>query len=64
MAIAPKYDPYEDERVAPNLDAPNKKGKLALGGAEKLACRSINVMGYVLAVLGGTASVLSRMGKI
>ena len=41
-----------------------KKGKLALGGAEKLACRSINVMGYVLAVLGGTASVLSRMGKI
>ena len=30
VAIAPKYDPYEDERVAPNLDAPNKKGKLAL----------------------------------
>ena len=40
-----------------------KKGKLALGGAEKLACRSINVMGYVLAVLGGTASVLSRMAS-
>lgn len=41
-----------------------KKGKLKLGGAEKVACRSINVMGYVLAVLGGTASVLSRMGRI
>ena len=44
--------------------AADAKGVMALSPAEKLACRGVNLMGYVLAVLGGTASVLSRMGKI
>ena len=30
-----------------------KKGKMAMGGAEKLACRGVNVLGYALGVLGG-----------
>jgi sodium-coupled neutral amino acid transporter 11 len=41
-----------------------KKGKLALGRTEKVICRGINLAGYVIAALGGTACVLSRLGKI
>ena len=41
-----------------------KKGKMAMGGAEKLACRGVNVLGYALGVLGGAACILSRAGKI
>ena len=44
--------------------AADAKGVMALSPAEKLACRGVNLMGYVLAVLGGAASILARMGKL
>ena len=44
--------------------AADAKGVMALSPAEKLACRGVNLMGYVLAVLGGAASILARLGKL
>jgi len=42
----------------------DKKNKMHLSATERIACRAVNAMGFVLAGLGGTASVLNRMGRL